>query len=272
MELEAMAHEEFNMHIVFRVKESLFSINGQDVLSIQQLPEKLLNVPHAPNYIRGSFNNQGEIISVVDLRRFFEWTTVGQEYEEFIQMIDQRKQDHIHWVETLRECRENGGAFVLAKDCHHCALGKWRDNYRTEAHSINRLLDELDVPHEELHALADRVLKENAESEQTLERIEHELMPKVLDVLETMKEAFRDREFREMVVILRGDARLALTVDEVLGVESLDQHGFGWAPLMRRERNYVRTVRERTIDRELVMELDASRLVEDVELGPTHEV
>ena len=265
MELEAMVQEEFNVHIVFRVKENLFSVNGLDVLTILQMPQKLINIPHAPDYIRGSFRNLEDIVSVVDLRRFFDWTTIEQEYESFVQMIDQRKWDHMNWVETLKMCRRTGEPFHLAKDCHQCALGKWRDNYHTELVSINRLLNELDVPHGELHALADTVLSGTEETESVLERMDSELVPSVLELLDTMKQEFRDREFREMVVLLRGDAHIALTVDEVLGVESLPRKSLGNAPLMRRESTYVRAVRERN-DSELVMELDIPLLMADIQL------
>ena len=261
-----MVQEEFDIHIVFRVKDNLFSVKGSDVLSMMPLPEKLLNIPHAPEYIRGSFHNLGEIVSVVDLRRFFNWTTVEQEYNIFAQMIEQRKWDHMNWVETLKACCRTGEPFGLAKDCHNCALGKWRDNYKTEAHSINRLLRDLDIPHRELHELADTVLQGTEESERVLARMERELVPEVLKVLDTMKEDFRDREFREMVVLLQGKAHLALTVDEVLGVESLNRYGLGGAALVRKEKTYVCTVRQRPSDRELVMELDIPLLTTNIEL------
>ena len=74
----AKVNEEFNMHSVFRIKDTLFSINGSDILSIQQFPEKLLNVPHAPSYLRGSGHGHraGDQVAVgacVDPRTGFEF-------------------------------------------------------------------------------------------------------------------------------------------------------------------------------------------------------
>ena len=268
MEVKASVPEELNMHIVFRVKKNLFSINGGDVLSIQKLPKKLLHIPYAPDYVRGSYQNLGEIVTVVDLRRFFEWNTSEEEYDAFTNMIDQRKSDHIHWVETLKTCRRTGKAFTLAKDCHQCALGKWRDTYETDVPTINRLLNALDKPHAELHSLADHVLQDTEESsERILTRMDEELVPEVFKILDTMKEDFRDHEFREMVILLRGGLRVALTVDEVLGVETLRKQISGGLPLMRQGKNYIRGVRQRMGDDELVMELDIPLLSSNLDLS-----
>lgn len=252
--------DEFQISIVFRIKETLFSVSSEDVFSIQQLPSKLLSVPHAFNYLRGSYKSLGEIFSVIDLRSFFEWVTIEQEYNEFTQMIDQRKQDHMNWVNTLKHCKKTGERFTLAKDCHQCALGKWRDQYHTNAPTIQRLLHDLDIPHQELHALAEDALRDTEESDRILEKVELDLMPKVLQVLESMKTDFRDREFREMLLLLRGESHIALIVDEVLGVEKLSQYSMDASSLVGQKRNYVRCVRERVNDQAMVMELDTPRL------------
>ena len=217
MELNHVAQEMFHTYIVFRIRENLFCITGQVVQSIQQLPEKLLTVPGAPDYVRGSFKNLGEIVSVVDLRRFFDWKTAQEEYREFADMIEQRKRDHINWVDTLRNCRANGKAFPLSKDCHGCALGVWRDNYRTDVTTINFLLHKLDVPHEKLHALADAAMDASEKGEEVLREMDTELVPAVLQILEEMKEDFQEREFKEMVLILREEKKnqkVALTVQQ----------------------------------------------------------
>ena len=59
-----------------------------------------------------------------------------------------------------------------------------------------------------------------------------------------------------MLLFLRGETHVALIVDEVLGVEVLSQHGMDATSLIGQKRNYVRCVRERLSDQELVMELD----------------
>ena len=259
-------NDELNMHIVFRVKEALFSINGSDILSIQQFPDKLLNVPHAPGYLRGSHKHLGDIFSVIDLRKFFDWSTIQQEYDAFTEMIDLRKQDHVNWVEALRKSHKHGEKFHLARDCHQCALGKWRDGYQTNSPVIQRLLRELDTPHGELHAMADRILGDQEAGDKLLEQIDRKLVPEVLKILDMMKQDFRDREFREMLLLLRNEACVALTVDEILGVEPLSQQRFERSTLAGFEKDYIRGIRQRTSSEELVIELDVPMLLSHMEL------
>lgn len=270
MDLDHVVQEMFHTFIVFRIRENLFCITGQVVQSIQQLPEKLLMVPGAPSYVRGSFKNLGEIVSVVDLRKFFDWKTAQEEYREFADMIEQRKKDHINWVDTLRDCRANGKTFPLSKDCHGCALGVWRDNYHTEEPSINFLLHKLDVPHAKLHELADAAMDPSESGEKILLQMDTELVPSVLNILEEMKSDFQEREFKEMVLILREekkDQKIALIVDEVLGVESLHHQALGGTPLTNREKNYINGILLRESDMSLVMNLDVDRLYNGIQLS-----
>ena len=262
----SQGNDELNMHIVFRVKETLFSINGSDVLSIQQFPDKLLNVPHAPGYLRGSHKHLGDIFSVIDLRNFFEWSTIQQEYDDFVKMIDLRKQDHVNWVDALRKSHKHGETFHLARDCHQCALGKWRDGYKTNSSVIQRLLRDLDTPHSELHAMADRILGDPETGDKLLEQIDRKLAPEVLNILDMMKEDFRSREFREMLLLLRNEACVALTVDEILGVEPLSQQRFERTTLAGLEKDYVRGIRQRAATEELVIELNVPMLLSHLEL------
>lgn len=260
-------NEELNMHIVFRVKDTLFSINGSDVLSIQQFPDKLLNVPHAPGYLRGSHKHLGDIFSVIDLRKFFEWSTVQQEYDDFVQMIDSRKQDHVNWVEALRKSHKHGAPFHLARDCHQCALGRWRDEYRSDSPVIQRLLRDLDTPHSKLHSMANEILGNQETGDEMLEQIDRKLVPEVLTILDTMKQDFRSREFREMLLLLRNEACVALTVDEILGVEPLSPKRFERTTLAGFEKDYILGIRQRATTEELVIELSVPVLLSHLELN-----
>lgn len=266
--MEYLTEQDTALYVIFRVKENLFSVLGQDIQSIQPMPQKLAAVPSAPEYVKGTFRAQGDIISVVDLRLLFHWATMEQEYQEFSDMIDARKEDHIKWVKTLANCRETKSPFLLAKDCHRCALGLWRDNYKTTATTIQHLLSAMDEPHAKLHSLADAALQTGEEGEHVVEQIYNTLMPQILEHLEEIKVAFREREFREMILIVRGTGEpIALTVDEVLGMEVLDSRGMRRAALMSRERDFIRSVQQRPKTEELIMELDIPLLTSNLELG-----
>lgn len=52
-------------HLIFRVKDQLFSVHVDNVNSIIQIP-KLFKVPQAPEYIIGVINVEGDVIPIID--------------------------------------------------------------------------------------------------------------------------------------------------------------------------------------------------------------
>lgn len=258
--------DELSTYVVCRVKDNLCSINGRYVAGIEQMPLQLMGVPKAAPYIRGSYKTVGTVHTVVDLRKVFAWKTSQAVYQEFTEMIDARKQDHLNWVRTLHGCHESGQAFTLARDCHLCALGRWRDQYKAHTRSIQHLLDELDAPHEELHKMADLVLSGSEEGVRELERMEQTLVPKILNLLDQMKREFKETEFREMLIVIQGEDKIALTVDEVLSVESLEPVDASGTLLSQPEITFVRQIQRRPGQEELIMELDIPLLTASLEL------
>lgn len=262
------------LYVIFQVQESLFSIGGRDIRSIQKMPEELVQIPELQSYVRGSFENLGEIVPVVDLRRLFDWPTVEQEFRAFTEMIDERKQDHITWVETLRACSNHHSPFPLALDHHCCKLGMWRDRYQTSSSSINSMLSSMDSPHKELHDLAPKILglpghQAATEEERNMlfNRMEEQLMPSILEILEELKSLFRETEYREMVLVLQGEEPVGLVVDEVLGVEPLYPEAVGGTLAITTEGGAcVRGFQRRAKGDELIMELDVPALRGEIDL------
>lgn len=266
------AHSESLPYVVFRVKDSIFSINGQDIQSIQELPEQVTAFPHAPAYVRGSVKDLGQVISVVDLRSLFGWPTVGQEYQEFSGMIDTRKQEHLTWVDTLRRCYQEHTPFPLATDSHKCKLGMWLDHYQAQSPVIAHHFSQISEPHKTLHELAHTVLSgdggQEGCSQRSLEILTHmdrTLAPQILGLLDEMKQSFQALEFREMMLVLRGESPLCLTVDEVLGVGPLTRQPLSGTPMTDRSRTFICGVQSWSKVDDLIMELDVPALRSYVE-------
>lgn len=262
------AHSASLPYVVFRVKDSIFSINGQDIQSIQELPEKVTAFPHAPAYVRGSVKDLGQVISVVDLRALFGWPTVEQEYQEFSGMIDARKQEHLTWVDTLRRCYQEHTPFPLATDAHKCRLGMWLDRYQAQSPVIGYHFSQISEPHKTLHELAHTVLSEDDNQERSLDILTHmdqTLAPQILGLLDEMKQSFQSLEFREMMLVLRGESPLCLTVDEVLGVEPLTRQTLSGTPMTDRNRAFICGIQSWSKGDDLIMELDVPALRSYVE-------
>lgn len=217
--------------IVFKVRNGLFSVDSRNIIGIAQLPEyqKLVD---APPYCMGFFVNRGDIVQLIDMRILFSMESMVEEYEAFVQMIDQRKQDHYNWIAELESCLNEGREFTLATDHHKCALGKWYDNFHTENQNLMFHLKKLEEPHRLIHQAShfDEICAGAKSEEEKRERLlktlqitKDKYVPEVMAVLNECEDVFKETAFREMVLILKCEnGFLGIVVDEVLAVEELD--------------------------------------------------
>lgn len=254
-------------NVIFRLKNEMFSVSGKYVSSIQPLPSQLIQVPHAPAYVKGTFSYQGSTVSIVNLRQLFDWQTVENEFEDFTNMIENRKNDHLNWVRTLEQCLEENKPFTLATDCHQCALGKWRDSFHTEHSAVMYHLNKLDAPHKELHDSAVKILKQSAQQGQDLKKVKDKIVPEVLSLLDEMKEVFKNSIYREMVVVLNGEQPVALMVDEIIEVDYLQYEKESGISENARKKGMIKAIQRYDKTQELVLELDVPLLQATVDLG-----
>lgn len=217
--------------IIVRVNDGLFCVNSKYVATIMELPE-YESLPDAPPYLTGVFSCRDQITAMFDLRTALKQCTLAQEYKNFTDMLDRRKQDHIDWVAALEDSLRNGTSFSLAVDPHKCVLGKWYDNFESESNEVIHYLVQLEEPHKNMHQAAIHAQKcmelENEQERRTrieeiMKNIKQDYVPKILEILEGAKEIFRNRVYHEMVLVL-GGAKLGIVVDEVVSVENLRRH------------------------------------------------
>lgn len=232
----ALTIEQTEVHypwLLFQLGKNCFAINSKRVGGIMISPEELTCLPDSPEFVRGLIMLQGNIIRLLDLRMLFGMETIEMEREEFHQMLEDRKQDHLLWVKELERCIESGEAFTLATDPHKCAFGQWYDQFESESHSVNHHLRKIEEPHRKLHeaALAVAECRQDCEKctrdkclKEILRELNEELAPRIVSLLDEAQEVFRE-SYREMAILIEeGDRRLGLIVDQVLSVEELDRH------------------------------------------------
>lgn len=224
-----MEQEIKHPYILFKIAGSLYCINSNYIQTIVQLPN-YSTIPAAPANVTGMFRYRNQVIQMLDLRITFGLQSISDEYRDFEQMIDARKQDHINWVNELERFIEEGGTFHLAKDPHQCALGKWYDNFVTDNSAVAFHLGKIEEPHEKLHLAAEEAERCKRDCDnctqneclfQVLKRVKNDSMPTILKLLDQTKELFRSTVYREMVLILDG-IKWGIVVDEIVAVEDLD--------------------------------------------------
>ncbi|HUJ48636.1 MAG TPA: chemotaxis protein CheW [Bryobacteraceae bacterium] len=217
--------------VITQLNTRLFALNCAVVREMVIMPE-VCEVPGVPEYVRGVINLRGRVTPLVDLRRRLGLRSSHEETEELCALMEQRAQDHKHWLDELEASVKEKRKFTLARDPHQCAFGKWYYNFKTDNILLSGFLKRFDAPHQKIHALAGAV-------EQMLERGcggDEGCAQKALEmfnearsgVLSTMLRLFADFQqmirdtHREIAVVLHGQAGMyAVSVDSVASVERL---------------------------------------------------
>ncbi len=214
--------------IVFEVGNNLFSVDSRYIESILQLPQ-CDKLPDARPEIKGIFQYRDKTITMFDLRLVMKMDSREKDFADFCEMIDDRKKDHVNWVNELERTASTGEQFRLATDFHKCALGRWCDSFHSDIAEVNFQLKRISDPHRKLHETAnevhDIVISSDPNRHETAKAVVQHLrqtyMNSVLELLEETKGVFKDAYFREMALLIRGNNCMGLIADNILAVEIL---------------------------------------------------
>lgn len=228
---DMIKHEEIEFPwLVFKINGKLYTVNSKTVTSIVMMPENITKVPNVPEYMLGLIHLRGSVIPLIDLRALFNMKSLKKEYNEFITMIDDRKKDHIRWVEEFEYSINNNEKFKLNTDPHECEFGKWYDSFNSDIEAVNFHLKKIDEPHKNIHKAAEDANNcskncDDCEREKclklVLEETKEKNMPYLLELLDEIKEIFK-LHYKEMVVVLEHEnVLIGIVADEVLSVENI---------------------------------------------------
>lgn len=217
--------------VLVQLRDSVYAINSEQVESILVLDEDIIKLPNSDDIYVGTIFFRGEAIPVLNLRRIIGMESRETEQNGFEQMLEDRKQDHIRWVDTLKSSAVSGEPFQLAIDPHQCAFAKWYDHYEPDSQTVAVHLKKIDEPHRKLHGMAVELLsckKEPDTWEQgdgldpSLTKTVEHYMSQVVHLLEESKKVFRD-SYRNMLVVLSNETCCCgVLVDDVLSAEQLN--------------------------------------------------
>lgn len=220
-----------NLWLTIKLQTQLYAIESPYVESISLLDEEISVLPESTVVKPGIIHSRGRVIPIINLRAALGLNTLEEEQAAFEEMLDQRKNDHIHWVQEMERCLVEEDTFHLATDAHKCPFGKWYDTYETDNQTIAFHLRKIDEPHKKLHHTAHLAFEcprecDDCEREKCLrEQLKedaHTYMKIVVDLLDQAKIIFREN-YRTMCVIVKNkdNSLLGLLVDEVLAVETI---------------------------------------------------
>ncbi|MGE4213610.1 MAG: chemotaxis protein CheW [Anaerotignaceae bacterium] len=235
----SVEHNELKANIlpwlIFKLQNRYFAVNSGDVTSIFQLEQEVTAVPGYSENVRGIINLRGDIIPVLELRRILEITSFEKEHQDFSDMLDMRKQDHVNWVNELQNCIESSencsNEFSLATDPHKCAFGKWYYSYKAKDQTVAFQLNKIEDPHSKLHETAVKIFECKSISDTDLRKqkvnelmtkAKSEYMPTILSLIDETKCVLKTSH-REMCIVLTNEGHnFGILVDEVCSVEEIE--------------------------------------------------
>ncbi len=213
--------------IIFNLCQNKFAVCSDMVSGMTELPSEIVAVPTNNKALVGVGVIRGQIVPLINLREFFGMRSLDDEYEEFKEMLEQRKQEHINWANELKRCIETGEKFTLATDPHQCKFGKWIDAYTSNRNDLNAHVAHISKPHSKLHKIAEEIFREDisdADREELLYEADIFYLPKILSLIDEAKELFKSN-FRGIVLLVQpegSDKMIGLICDEVYSVEEAD--------------------------------------------------
>ncbi len=213
--------------IIFNLCQNKFAVCSDMISGMTELPSEIVPIPTANKALRGVGVIRGQIVPLIDLREFFNMRSLDDEYEEFKEMLEQRKQEHINWANELKRCLETGEQFTLATNPHECKFGKWIDGYTSNRNDLNAHVAHISKPHSKLHKIAEEIFRDDiseTDKEELLYEADIFYLPKILDLIDEGKELFKSN-FRGIVLLVQPketDKMMGLICDEVYSVEEAD--------------------------------------------------
>lgn len=133
--------------IVFSVGSNKYALDIEHIQRIIQATD-LTSIPNAHEYIDGMMSYEDGVIKVLNFRKLI---GVSTHEDELSSLFGELKQDHVDWVDALKDSLENGSQFSKTLDPHMCRLGKWIDNFTAYDDRVAEVLNGLVSYHKQLH-------------------------------------------------------------------------------------------------------------------------
>jgi purine-binding chemotaxis protein CheW len=253
--------------VIFHLLDEQFAVSANHVREMVAMP-KVVPVPQTPDYIRGVINLRDQVIPVMDLRLRMGMTSLVDETEDLIQLLDQREQDHKNWIAELESSVREQREFKLATDPHKCAFGKWYDIFKTENRILAGCLRKFDAPHQKIHAIAVNVkgMEEKEDFDSAYEIINRTKEGELAEMIRLFSEArslLRESN-REIALVLEWKEKtMAIGVDSVEAVEKFSESNIEDMPEVTSilDNECIAGVGKRGQDNELVQLLDVGKII-----------
>jgi purine-binding chemotaxis protein CheW len=225
--------DQYDMHtpvVVFYVQQGMFGVNANHVVEMIKAPQ-ILQVPHLTPPVVGMMNQRNHIIPIADLRVLFGMEPMEQERQALIELLRQREQDHIHWLDELESSLRLQRAFTLTTDPHKCAFGQWYDHFHTDSVALEIVMNQFDIPHRHIHSLGVTLttLAQQGKVELALLQLEEarakqfKQFKQLTALFAKVRETIRTKMCETVIVVETAQRHFAIMADRLESVDTLTE-------------------------------------------------
>jgi purine-binding chemotaxis protein CheW len=222
--------------VYFEINNGWYALPVERVRELIQTPN-LVKVPKVPDYILGVITLREITLPVIDLRLRLGMPSLTAVRDKMIATMRQRKQDHIDWLDALKNHVRTGAEFTKALDPRKCAFGQWFETFHTDDLTLGSLVPKFEAPHKSIHAIGAEVIRltkegKGEEAQQTIDRTEHGSLAEMLKLFDQMIEHLHRQESQVTVVTELEHGVCGLLVDKVESVITFEKGEVGPKPAM----------------------------------------
>lgn len=212
--------------LVIQIGDTHYAIKLEPIREIVIIP-KITPVPESPDFVRGVIKLRNSIITLIDTRKRLGFASLEEMDKALIEMLKEREQEHLTWVQTLASSIEKDTDFNLTTDPHACAFGKWYDNYKTDNIGLSVYLKQFDIPHKKIHSLAVRALNERKNNgieaaRKMIDETRDTDLKVMLTLFDGVKDAIRESHRELAIVVETSEGLIAISADNVSNIFTFD--------------------------------------------------
>ena len=206
-------------YLVFTVNQGQYGVPHFNVVSVMDMPACTI-VPHMPPDVRGVIAFRDGNVPLFDLRIFFGAKARIAETEELVETMGLRKQDHINWLNKLKDEVFGDKPITVQTDPHKCAFGKWYDQFKSDNVNLDAYMRRFDEPHKAIHRVAveaetyirnDQVQK----AHDLIHVTETGLLLRLMELFDGIADQVRKYLLEYAIILQVGENVFAIAVDDI---------------------------------------------------------
>lgn len=213
-------------YLVFMVDGTPYGVISHDIVAVIDMLE-FTPIPESPPELRGVVPFRDGNLPLFDLRVFLGSKARTLEVEELVSTMEMRKQDHIKWLDKLKDEVFNDKPVTVQTDPHMCAFGKWYDTFKSDNGNLNNYMARFDSPHKEIHGVAieaSRLVKAGKKEDaiKLVQATEKGLLVALMELFDGIGNLVKRYMLEYVVVFNSGETQFAMAVDDIKFFSRLD--------------------------------------------------